>query len=359
MLEKIKIWLTKPLHAAIVAFIAGLFIGLVILGWWLWPVQWYDASPSDLRPDAQQDYVCMMIDSYAVNQNGSLAVRRYAELGSEGPALVAGTTTQTCPGISQEAINSFQAMLKVPPSTSAGSSAQAVPTVGPGQPAANATSVPGGTTVPPTPVASGSKSSSSSFLLLGLLCLVTLAVGAAAFYLFVLKPRKGSGNTYSGKSPSVGGPALAPQGSTSGENPTAQFITTYMIGDDLYDDSFSIDAPSGEFLGECGVGISEALAPGEPKRVTAFEVWLFDKNDIQTVTKMVMSKYAYNDPAIRQRLMPKGELLPVAPGQRIVLETASLTLEAHVVDTSYAQGTSPAEAAFDRLTLELSVWQKK
>ncbi|NTW09400.1 MAG: hypothetical protein HGA28_07520, partial [Anaerolineaceae bacterium] len=46
MFEKIKLWLLKPLHAAIAAFIAGLFIGLVILGWWLWPVQWYDASPS-------------------------------------------------------------------------------------------------------------------------------------------------------------------------------------------------------------------------------------------------------------------------------------------------------------------------
>ena len=112
MLEKMKLWLTKPLHAAIAAFIAGLFIGLVILGWWLWPVQWYDASPSDLRPDAQQDYVCMMIDSYSVNQNGSLAVRRYAELGDDGPALVAGTTPTNCPGVSQEAISSFQAVLE-------------------------------------------------------------------------------------------------------------------------------------------------------------------------------------------------------------------------------------------------------
>jgi len=357
MFEKMKLWLTKPLHAANAAFIAGLFIGLVILGWWLWPVQWYDASPSDLRPDAQQDYVCMMIDSYSVNQNGSLAVRRYAELGDDGPALVAGTTPTNCPGVSQEAISSFQAMLKVPPSSSGSSAPAAVPTVGPGQTAAPAT----GQTPAPTkaPSTSGSKSS-SSFLLLGLLCLVTLGVGAAAFYLFVLKPRKDSGSSYSGKSsPSGGGGASPAAGISPSEEPTAQFITTYMIGDDLYDDSFSIDAPSGEFLGECGVGISEALAPGEPKRVTAFEVWLFDKNDIQTVTKMLMSKYAFNDPAIRQRLLPKGELLSVVAGQRVVLETASLRLEAHVVDTNYTQGTSPSEAAFDRLTLELSVWQKK
>jgi hypothetical protein len=360
MLEKMKLWLTKPLHAAIAAFIAGLFIGLVILGWWLWPVQWYDASPSDLRPDAQQDYVCMMIDSYSVNQNGSLAVRRYAELGDDGPALVAGTTPANCPGVSQEAISSFQSVLKVAPGTANTAAPQAAaPTAAAGQGTAPAATPAGGTKPTQAQTSSGSKNS-SSFLLLGLLCLVTLGVGAAAFYLFVLKPRKDSGNSYSGKSfPSGGGGAAPAAGVSPSEEPTAQFITTYMIGDDLYDDSFSIDAPSGEFLGECGVGISEALAPGEPKRVTAFEVWLFDKNDIQTVTKMLMSKYAFNDPAIRQRLLPKGELLSVVAGQRVVLETASLRLEAHVVDTNYTQATSPSEAAFDRLTLELSVWQKK
>jgi hypothetical protein len=360
MLEKIKALLAKPLYAAIAGFIIGLFIGLVILGWWLWPVQWYDASPADLRPDAQQDYVCMMIDSYSVNQNGSLAVRRYAELGDAGPELVANTTVQTCPGVSQEAINNFQAVLKVTPSITAPLSSPVGPTTQPGQSGSSTTPVP--TSINPTsaPTSTGSKSS-SSFLLLGFLCLVTLAVGAAAFYLFVLKPRKSSGGGgFSSKTGQTNsGASTSNLGSEAGETPTAQFITTYMIGDDLYDDSFSIDSPSGEFLGECGVGISEALSPGEPKRVTAFEVWLFDKNDIQTVTKMLMSKYAYNDPAIRQRLMAKGELLPVQPGQRIVLETASLTLEAHVVDTNYAPGTSPSESAFDRLTLELSVWQKK
>ena len=269
-----------------------------------------------------------------------------------------GPPQTNCPGVSQEAISSFQAVLKVPPSASGSTAPAAVPTVGPGQTAAPATGQ--------TPVANQGTllqldpRPARRSSLLGLLCLVTLGVGAAAFYLFVLKPRKDSGSSYSGKSsPSGGGGAAPAAGVSPSEEPTAQFITTYMIGDDLYDDSFSIDAPSGEFLGECGVGISEALAPGEPKRVTAFEVWLFDKNDIQTVTKMLMSKYAFNDPAIRQRLLPKGELLSVVAGQRVVLETASLRLEAHVVDTNYTQGTSPSEAAFDRLTLELSVWQKK
>ena len=40
----------RPLWVGIVSFVVGLFIGLVVLGWWLWPVQWTDAGPSDLRP---------------------------------------------------------------------------------------------------------------------------------------------------------------------------------------------------------------------------------------------------------------------------------------------------------------------
>ena len=54
--------------------------------------------------------------------------------------------------------------------------------------------------------------------------------------------------------------------------------------------------PEGEFLGECGMGISDATGIGDADQVTAFEVWLFDKNDIQTVTKEVMSAHAMRMP---------------------------------------------------------------
>ena len=76
----------------------------------------------------------------------------------------------------------------------------------------------------------------------------------------------------------------APQPAPSGEvveNPVGKFTTTYNLGDDYYDLSFSIELPSGEFLGECGVSISETLGTTPPRPVTALEVWLFDKNDIR------------------------------------------------------------------------------
>ena len=136
----------------------------------------------------------------------------------------------------------------------------------------------------------------------------------------------------------------------------AHFMTTYVIGDDLYDDSFSIDAPNGSFLGECGVGILDTIGVGDPKKVTAFEVWLFDKNDIQTVTKVLLSAHAMNDSGIKQRLASKGELVQIESGQQLLLETATLQLEARVIEMVYGQGALPSGSFFQRMPLELSVW---
>jgi len=67
--------------------------------------------------------------------------------------------------------------------------------------------------------------------------------------------------------------------------PVTQFVTTYLLNDDVYDESFAIELPSNEFLGETGAGISKTLTDGKPKLVTAMELWVFDKNDIRTVTR--------------------------------------------------------------------------
>jgi hypothetical protein len=145
----------------------------------------------------------------------------------------------------------------------------------------------------------------------------------------------------------------------TGSPPVAQFMTTYVLGDDLYDDSFSIDAPDGSFLGECGMGISETIGVGDPKKVMAFEVWLFDKNDIRTVTKVLMSTHAFNDEALKSRLAAKGEPVLVQAGDVVSMETASLVVTARVVDMAYGGGALPPNSFFERLTIELAAFTKK
>ena len=201
----------------------------------------------------------------------------------------------------------------------------------------------------------------SNLTLLLVMCLVTvlLAGGLAAF--FLLRQGRSSGEV----SPAAQAQEVTNQIERTDyvalghETPMSQYMTTYMLGDDLFDDSFSIDSPSGEFLGECGVGISEAIGVGEPKKVAAFEIWLFDKNDIQTVTKVLMSQHAFMDEALRQRLAAKGEPFQADPGSEMVLETATLRLVARVVDLTYGGGAMPANSFFERVTLELAVWPKE
>ena len=137
----------------------------------------------------------------------------------------------------------------------------------------------------------------------------------------------------------------------------AQFVTSYAIGEDYYDQSFSIETASGEFLGECGVGISEAIGVGDPKKVTAFEVWLFDKNDIRTVTKVLMTEHCFYDEALRAKLAPKGEAVLGEEGVIIELKTQSLQVQAKVIEMEYGEDDLPPNSFVNRLTIELAAWQ--
>jgi hypothetical protein len=201
-------------------------------------------------------------------------------------------------------------------------------------------------------------------IVLPILCVITLLLAGGLVALFVLRGRGGGGGERKSATPAMQAQQAAREAEWTDysalgeETPMVQFMASYKLGDDLFDDSFSIDSPSGEFLGECGVGISETIGVGDPKKVTAFEVWLFDKNDIQTVTKVLMSAHAFMDEATRQRLVAKGEPVLVEPGTETVLETQSLRLVVRVVDMGYGEGALPAQSFFDRVLLELAVWRK-
>jgi hypothetical protein len=71
-----------------------------------------------------------------------------------------------------------------------------------------------------------------------------------------------------------------------------------------------------------------------------------------------MSSHAFNDDAVKQRLAAKGEPVEAKTGEKVVLETQTLKLEARVVDMSYGEGALPPESFFDQAILELAIWQK-
>jgi hypothetical protein len=257
----------------------------------------------DLTHDYQVDYMRAAIDSFNQNGDGALAQSRYNALGEDGDAVY-------------------------------------------------------------TPIPEGAEGGGLGAWLPWLCVLgVLLLAGAAAVYFFFFRGSDAEVEPeYEPEEEVVVVQPEQPVAVTEVEDavvpPTAKFLASYKFGDELYDDSFSIDSSAGEFLGECGVGVSETVGVGDTQKVTAFEVWLFDKNDIQTETKVLMSSYAYSDNEVRSRLAAKGEPVIVSPGSSIVLETQALYMIAKVIDMGYGDGAMPQESYFDRFVLELAVWPK-
>lgn len=153
-------------------------------------------------------------------------------------------------------------------------------------------------------------------------------------------------------------PTPRPRSSEPEITPLAGFQTTYIRGDDNFDKSFIIENANGDFLGECGVSISESIGTNGARNVTAFEIWLFDKTDTHTVTKVIMSDHAYSDDGFRAKLAPRGEPIQAREGDTIALETASLIINATLGEVEYSLDTEYPSSGFQRFTAELAAWVK-
>jgi len=322
--EQIK----NPIVVGVVGLVVGTIFGLVVLGWWLWPVKWINASPEHLSDAAKADYLRMAIEAYGQNGDVETAQEHYLALGSNAGDIL-DQVVQTPEGLNSDLISDFSTVVS--------------------------------TVTPPTGEEGGRNILT---ILLPLLCVLLLVLIAFVLYIVVFRGRFRGRGSAAPPTPAMQAEEARRQAAytdytaSGAEPPAAQFMASYKIGDDLFDDSFSIDSASGEFLGECGVGISETIGVGDPKKVTAFEVWLFDKNDIQTVTKVLMSYHAFYDDSIRQRLEAKGEPVLADPGSETILETQTLQLVARVVEMGYGEGAMPSQSFFDHLILELAIWQK-
>jgi hypothetical protein len=138
------------------------------------------------------------------------------------------------------------------------------------------------------------------------------------------------------------------------------FETTYEFGDDGYDTSFNIETPGGggAFHGACGVGFSEVLGEGSPDKIAAFEIWLFDKtdiNDVLTVTKVLMSEFAYESQTLRDKMRDRGEAVLAEEGKTIIIEGVGLELRAEVLGFQYgADPYVPPQSYFEKLTIQLA-----
>jgi hypothetical protein len=77
------------------------------------------------------------------------------------------------------------------------------------------------------------------------------------------------------------------------------------------------------------------------------------------VTKVIMSDHAFFDEALKAKLAPKGEPILARENETIVLETASLIINAEIKEMQYGTGVLPPQSFFDRMSFELSAWAKE
>jgi hypothetical protein len=344
-----------PWWAMLIAFLLGLVVGWMVLGWGLWPVRWYDAKPSSLSNNTNenrtymQSYLNFAATTYGTN---SMSIEETAK------QLGEGWTAQQISDVLQQMITVNYAGNQVYLTKFRDD--------------LNAYTQAGGKIGPPT--ASANQPGLSWQMVILLTGLVLLAVILGALYLIrrlrsekpsqmVVAPPPTEAVTEGGAavipavSRAAGGARPVEKTAWIGEtrSPLTQFTSTYAYGDDRYDMSSSIETAGGDFLGECGVGISETIGTGTPEKVTALEVWVFDKNDVRTVTKVLMSEYAFNDPVLRAKLAPKGDAVLAQSGEVVELKTQTLKINARLVDVVYGGGT-PANSYFQQVTLELATW---
>lgn len=328
-----RIWL-----GLLIALILGLALGT--------PLGWLTVSWRPLADD-----VAAIADSYSLNNDVALAKARLQGLSKDELAriltrLVNDSTAANRPLEAERYAALAQALgvTLVP----------AAPVI-PG-PTPAPTRVTGGVPTLPVPGV-------NTLITLGLVFLVVAALAVAViFFALRVLPRLQTARATraplfpfgAAKPAAREGAAAAPTAATTLPGGLGRYVASYTLGEDNYDVSFSLETARQEFLGECGMGISEKIGEGPPDKVTAFDLWLFDKADVRTVTQILMSAHAFDDPGLRAKLATKGEALRAEKGKPVTLETQSLRIDAEVKELVYATSPGlPPNSHFQKLTVEI------
>ena len=337
-----RVWIAPLI--ALVLLIVGLVIGLVI-GW----------MTVDFKPST--DDVASAANAFVITNNPSLAKRTLQglsndELSAKLNALIAASATD----IEANRYKALAAALNVPVKGSAVGTP--IPSTA-GTPAPAGTRAPSGTT---TPAAASTGIDPMIAIVVIVVVLILIAIAGLIFITRILpglrkprapRPATGTAPAAPGQAPAQDWGATAPPATTT-PGGLGRFVPSYTLGNDNYDTSYSLEAAKGEFLGECGMGISETVGEGKPDKVTAFDLWLFDKADVRTVTQIVMSDFAFKDQTLRTKLAPKGEAILAEKGKTLHLETQSLQIDAHIVELVYATNPSfPPNSHFQKLVVEI------
>jgi len=357
----------------IAALVIGLLIGWFAIGWGLWPVSWTGTDPVDLRQEEREDYLLLVAGDYALTHDASVALDRLASWPSLADAnreirdLAEFSGAQGEPGNAQ-ALRMLAQGLPLP--------VEQAPVQ---QPAAES---------------SGSGTTTLSRFLKAL-AVAAAVVGIVALAVYLLRRRKpgpvedrgdrlrdrlrdiasatqpesaldevetGAGDfdyTVDGQPGDsriaglrVPGPPVEHRPDEPEDFVQAwSFQVEYAGEGSDFDRTFMLGEPGAEYLGECGVGATN-VGRVDSDRISALEVWLFDRSDIHTVAKVLMSHKAYHNDVLREEVSSRGEPILAVPGTTFTLTGNRLQTEVTIDEVSYLPG-APAKNSFHRVALRL------
>lgn len=348
----------SPLRPLLFGALIGLIVGLIIGLTWAWVIKPATyaggAQPHELSDEFQRAYVGAVAEAYLTNRDANLASTRLRTFSVEDKVrlLSAVATDFTNRGLPNQAdeVGDLAQNLQIQEVWSAEEVSTGLAAGG----ATDAFAAKLGQTsqaAPPgqQPLPEAASRGAGGFLrtLLWIL-LVLLVIAIGVLLLLRLRPRRDT--------------AVAPSAAELawdgfGPQPLRQWVGTYTFGQDTYDESFTIETAENDFLGECGMGILEGFASGSPKRVLAFDVWLFDKTDIRTVSMPVMSEYAYNDEILRGKLSPDATPVLAVEGHTFEIETTALLVKAKIEEVAYGE-EQPPNSYFSTLEISLTAHLK-
>jgi hypothetical protein len=369
-------------RSLLVGVLAGLVFGCILgtvfgtyYAWQVDPVVYIgDAIPSELASGYQNHYLAMVVDSYIVNQDANVAAER---LKAFSPEIKVRTLAERSAayvaagrGVEAQLINNLAVALKQtenwnedtikavigelttkyqsqPAQAQAISSFSAqllngqVPVPAPAEPGQTPPAEVSPAPAPEPAAGLGGLSWVQWFLCCLLLIIIAVAAVLLAGRYQMRKKAQPKPIIWEGEGPA----------------PLKQWNGTYEFGQDNYDEFFTIETPEGDFLGESGIGIMDTVPGSKPKQVLSFDVGLFDKTDITTLSRVIMSDYAYHDETLRTKVEanPQAEAILAEPGRRFSFETSALRVDAEIEDVEYGEGNK----YFTRLKTNLKVFLKE
>ena len=354
----------------IAALVIGVLIGWFAIGWGLWPVSWTGTDPVDLRQGEREDYLLLVAGDYALTHDASTALDRLASWPSLADANREIRDLADFYGV-QGSAGKAQSLRML---------AQGLPL-----PAEQAP-------VQQPAVESGGSTTSGLPQFLKVLAVAAAVVGLVALVIYLLRRRRPApvGDRLRSRLRDIAS-ATQPESAldeaeaddddfdygyeaeprelrTAGLRvpssrreyrpdepgdfvPSWSFQVDYSGEGSDFDRTFMLGEPEAEYLGECGVGATN-VGRADSDRISALEVWLFDRSDIHTVAKVLMSDKAYHDAVLRDEVSTRGEPVLAVPGATFTLRGNRLQTEVTIDKVSYLPG-EPAKSSFQCVALRL------